>query len=196
MEQTVEDSTMSMPGEQLDGLNTGEVEEKKFDLLADLGTIVVPEDYNHETALTTFKRKNQGKNNKKFSFYNDSITDANFPNPSRILLPGDELRVRLFRQIGDGITLSEERMAFLSSQRAVYTGAQGLALVFEQMRDQLPKGMRYSSFDELDRLWRNDEGYHQVPSMDAYLPGTFSFYFGDFGYFWRNGRAFFCFNEL
>ncbi|MDE2116774.1 MAG: hypothetical protein KGI79_02775, partial [Patescibacteria group bacterium] len=82
---------------------------EKFALLADLGIITVPDDYVHEKRLTTFGKKNR----KKFYPYNDAITDRNFPNPTRVLKPGDKLRVRAFKQVVVGTTTSEERMAFL-----------------------------------------------------------------------------------
>lgn len=70
----------------------------KFALLVDLGIITVPDDYDHKTALKTFGKKNR----KKFYYYEEAITDQNFPNPTRILKPGDKLRVRVFQQIVGG----------------------------------------------------------------------------------------------
>lgn len=161
---------------------------KKFALLVDLGIITVPDDYVHEKWLTIFGKQNR----KKFYYYNNNITDKNFPNPTRILKPGDKLRVRAFRQVVDGTTTSEERMAFLATQKAIHTGAQGASLVFDQKRDQLPKGKWYASFDEPDRLWCAG-GYHKVPGVSADLDGDFGFYFGDFEDVWDDVNAFLCF---
>jgi hypothetical protein len=91
----------------------------KFSLLVDLGTITVPDNYDHVTRLATFKKENE----KKFYSYNSAITDENFPKPTRILKPGDKFQVRAFKQIVSGETTSEERMAFLSKQKAVFVGA-------------------------------------------------------------------------
>src|SRR3989344_9566179 len=95
---------------RLAGLQT-----EKFALLVDLGIITVPDDYDHANRLATFLERNREK------FYNvdNDITDQNFP--SRILKPGDKLLVRAFKQIVPDTTTSEERMAFLETQGAVYT---------------------------------------------------------------------------
>lgn len=142
---------------------------EKFALLVDLGIITVPDDYVHQTRLATFGKQNR----KKFYYYNDKITDQNFPNPTRVLKPGDKLRVRAFKQVVGGTVNSEERMAFLATQKAIHTGAQGASLVFDQKRDQLPKGKWYASFDEKDRLWADADGHHRVPRVDAGSDGGF-----------------------
>jgi len=164
----------------------------KFALLADLGIITVPADYNHPTRLATFRQQNR----KKFYSYNDAITDANFPNPSRRLRPGDKLRVSAFKQIVPGTTSSLERMAFLKSQKAVYVGAQGASLVFEQKRDQMLKDKWYTSFDEENRLWRVAVGSPRVPSVFADSDGDFYFNLGRFGGPWDDVNAFLCFRDL
>ena len=143
----------------------------KFALLVDLGIIVVPENYIHGKCLEMFFKNNH----KNLYDYNKNITDANFSHPSRILKPGDKFRVKAFKQIV-GSTTSQERMAFLSKQLGnIYVGAQGIALVFEQKRDQLPKGKWYSSFDEKKSLWEDPDGYHRIVSLNAYFDGLFEF---------------------
>ena len=162
---------------------------EKFALLVDLGIITVPENYKHAIQLAQFLRAD----GKKFRSVNDNITDANFPNPSRILKPGDKLWVRAFRQIVSDTTTSEERMVFLANQKAVHTGAQGASLVFEQRRDQLPKGFWYASFDEKGRLWEDADRHHRVPGVGAASGGYFYWYLGHFEDVWRDNYAFFCF---
>lgn len=165
---------------------------EKFALLVDLGIITVPEDYDHATALANFGKKNR----KKFHYYNDAITDKNFPNPTRVLKPGDKLRVRAFKQVVGGTTTSEERMAFLATQKAIHVGAQGVSLVWDQKRDQLPKGKWYTSFDEKDRLWTDADGRHRVPDVRCFSDGAFEFDLGYFGLVWDGDRAFLCFCDL
>lgn len=164
----------------------------KFALLVDLGILTVPDDYVHGKQLTAFAKQNR----KNLLYYNDVITDKNFQNPTRVLKPGDKLRVRAFKQVVGGITTSEERMAFLVTQKAIHAGAQGASLVFEKMRDQLPKGKWYASFDEKERLWEGPGGYRGVSSMRARSDGDFEFDLGSFENVWRDGNAFFCFCEL
>ena len=165
---------------------------EKFALLVDLGIITVPADYDHATALKTFGNMNR----KKFYYYNDKITDENFPNPTRVLKPGDKLRVRAFKQVVGGTTTSEERMAFLATQKAIHTGAQGASLVFDQKRDQLPKGKWYASFDEKDRLWADAGGNHWVPHVGCYSDGDFRFNLGYFEDVWYGDSAFLCFCDV
>lgn len=165
---------------------------EKFALLVDLGIITVPDDYVHDKRLTTFGKQNR----KKFYYYNDEITDKNFPNPTRVLKPGDKLRVRAFKQVVGGTTTSEERMAFLATQKAIHTGAQGASLVFDQKRDKLPKGKWYASFDEKDRLWADAGGNHRVPDVYCDSDGDFRFYLGYFENVWNDGRAFLCFCDV
>ena len=171
---------------------TPTVPTEKFALYKDLGIITVPDDYDHATMLYKFMKENR----EKFSGVNGNITDANFPNPTRVLKPGDKLHVRAFKQVVPGTTTSEERMAFLATQQAIHTGAQGASLVFEQKRDQLPKGKWYASFDEKERLWEDAVGYHRVPDVDADSDGVFHWVLGYFGNVWNDDDAFLCFCDL
>lgn len=162
----------------------------KFGLLADLGYITVPESYDHATCLAVFKEKNR----KNFGYYNNSITDANFPNPTRVLKPGNKLRVRAFKQVVSGRTTSEERMDFLRKQKGnVFVGAQGATHAFEQKRGQLPKGYGYASFDEKDALWTDGGGYHRVPCVYRRSAGAFKFNLGYFEYVWHDDLCLLCF---
>ena len=165
---------------------------EKFALLVDLGIITVPDDYAHEKRLTTFREQNH----KKFFYYDKAITDAKFPNPTRILKPGNKFCVRAFKQVVGGTTTSEERMAFLATQKAVHTSAQGVSLVFDQKRDQLPKGKRYASFDEKDHLWTDADDHHRVPDVYCHSDGYFNFYLGNFEDVWDVSHAFLCFCDI
>lgn len=140
-----------------------------FEEYVDLGIMTVQADYDHATQLGKFMEKNR----KKFYGVNENITDTNFSNPSRVLKPGDKLRVSGVHQVVGGTTTSKERMDFLRSRKAVFTGAQGASLVFEEKCDQLPKGKWCGSFDEPERLWKDADGNHRVPIVDVYSDGDF-----------------------
>lgn len=159
----------------------------KFELFVDLGIIMVPDDYNHATHLVSFHEKNR----KRFYYYNEDINDVNFSNPSRILKSGDKFQVNVFSaSTGRGTAASptsEEYMAFLATQEAVLTSAQGASLVFEQKRDQLPKGFWYCSFDKKERLWKDSGGDRRVPIVSADSDGDFGFGLGGFGGSWTSG---------
>ena len=168
------------------------IESSKFELLKDLGIITVPSDYVHGTQLESFMKKNR----KKFYSVNENITDANFPNPSRILKPGDRLWVRSHKQVVSGTTTSEERMAFLATLNSHHTGAQGVSLVFEQKRDQLPKGYWCGSFDEKDHFWEDAERCHRVPGVRVYSDGDFHFRLGLFEEPWRGSDVILSFCDV
>ena len=165
---------------------------EKFALLVDLGIITVPDDYDHATQLASFKKKNY----KKFYSYNDAITDQNFSNPSRILKPGDKLLVRAFKQIVPDTTTSEERMAFLETQGAVYTGAQGASILWDQRHDQLPKNKWYYSLDKKERLFKDAGDDHRVPSLGISFDGDFRFNLARFSNAWDERHIILCFSDL
>lgn len=167
----------------------------KFSLLADLGFIVVPNDYEHSIQLARFKERHQGGKEKTFDYFNQDITDSNFSNPSRILLPGEKLRVRVFHQVVSGTTTSKERTDFLLNQGVVYVGAQGASLVYDQKHDSLPKGKWYASYDEDDRLWKDSKGDHGLPGIRADRDGVFFFNLCRTEYLWNDYNAMICFNE-
>ncbi len=165
---------------------------EKFALLVDLGIITVPDDYDHASRLTTFGNQNC----KKFYNYNEAITDKNFPNPTRVLKPGDKLRVRAFKQVAPGTTTSEERMAFLATQNAIHTGAQGASLVWDQKRDQLQKYRWYTSFDDKDHLWTDFDGDYRVPCIYYYYDGDFRFDLAHLKGAWGLDDCFLCFCDV
>lgn len=162
---------------------------EKFDLLLDLGVITVPDDFVYSTHLATFSKNNR----KKFYYYNDDITDKNFNKATVQLVPGRKLRVKAFKQTVSGNTTSQERIAFLKTQNNIFTGAVGASLVFEQKRDLLPKGKWYCSFDEKEALWKDSDGYHRVPSVNAYSDGDFRFDLGCFENDWAAAAVLLCF---
>ena len=164
-------------------------EPAKFGLFVDLGIITVPDDYVHNTRLASFSKQNR----KKFYYYNDDITDAHFAKATVQLMPGRKLHVKVFKQIVSGTTTSEERMAFLKTQNAVLVGAQGASLVFEQKREDLPKGFWYSSFDKKEALWEDADGDRRVPSVYRDSDGGWSFDLGCFEGVWRDGSCLLCF---
>jgi hypothetical protein len=148
----------------------------RFVLLADLDTVTVPDNYNHVTQLTTFydnhKEKFYHKNS--FSGYNKNVTDTNFSKATTQLTAGQKIHVRVWKQADHKTpTTSEERMAFLAEQNSIYTGAQGLSLVFEQKRNQLLRSYHYVSYDEKYALWENAEHRFCLPKLFLSKDGHF-----------------------
>ncbi len=153
----------------------------RFELVKMLD-ITVPDGYVHATQLTTFTEAHRGE----FYYFNGEITDKNFSRATTQLKPGQKLKVGVF-QIKETVT-SEDCMRFLKSQKAILTGAQGASLVYEQKREELPKGKWHVSFDEKETLWQDAGGFHRVPNVRAYTDGDFCFCLGYFeGDWYGNG---------
>jgi len=145
---------------------------KRFRLFADLGILTVPEEYEHATQLETFQKNHRIH----LQGYNCDMNDVNFSRPSRILKPGDRFSVRAYKQIASGTVTSEECLAFLETLNSHYVGAQGATLVFEQKRDQLPKGVHYLFMDERNHLWIDNGGSIRVPKVQVGIHGDFCLY--------------------
>ena len=136
--------------------------------------ILVPADYVHATRLTSFAEAHRSE----FYYYDSNLTDQNFSRATVQLKPGQKLKVDIF-QIQEQVS-SEDCMAFLHTQKAILTGAQGASLVYEQKRQDLPKNRGHISFDEKENLWKDADGRHRVPYIYAYSDGVFRFRLGYF----------------
>jgi len=170
---------------------TSEARSDCFELIQTI-EITVPTDYVHGTRLSSFKKQHA----EKFYYYNDDITDKNFSKATTKLTPGQKFAVKIFRQIVSGRTTSEERMEFLRSQGAIFTGAQGASLVFEQKRDELPKDFAYVSFDEKEALWKDSDGHRRVPYLCRHSDGDWNFDLGYFGHDWDDDYCLLCFCDF
>jgi len=156
----------------------------------DTREIVVPADYDHATCLDSFRRKFGDK----FFYFNPNITDNNFRNVTTKLAPGQRFEVQIF-QIKERVS-PKDCVAFLETQGAALTGAQGASLAWEFFRKSLPEGEWYVSFDKKDALWRDANGFHRVPNF--YRRPDVSWHF-DLGYFegkWGGNFSLFCFRSL
>ncbi len=178
----------NLPREERDRLCGATSLDPRFTLVTTLD-IMVPADYVHATQLATFKEKHK----KDCYYYNDDTTDTNFAKVSTPLTAGRKFKVKVWKQVVAGDTTSGERLAFLRSQKAVFTGAQGASLVFAQQRQALPRGYWYTSFDEKETLWQDAVGFHRVPGVSADSGGGFVFGLGDFESEWSEGYCLLCF---
>src|SRR3989344_4552283 len=75
------------------------------------------------------------------------------------LVPGQRLKVAIY-DITTRVT-SGDNLKFIASQCGILTGAHGASLVWDQRRDELPKGRWYVSFDRKEVLWKDADGYHR-----------------------------------
>ncbi len=140
--------------------------DNRFELVTTF-EIIVPADYVHASRMTTFGEAHQ----KGFYYYNPNLTDDNFAK-TPALVPGKKFLVKAF-QIKGRVT-SDDCLTHLKRVKAALTGAQGASLVYEQKKDELPKGRWSLSFDEKDNLPFIDGG-HGVPGVRRASDGGFEF---------------------
>lgn len=154
--------------------------------------IVVPEGYDHYTRLDSFAKSH----NKEFQYFNSEITDANFRWATTKLKPGWKFKVKVF-EIKE-IAKSEDCMAKLRSEKAIFVGAQGASLVWEQKKQELPDNRWFASFDEKDALWKDAHDYHRVPLVGRHSGEVFKFDLGYFGIGWidDDGICLLCFCDV
>lgn len=140
---------------------------QKFRMFEDVGEVVVKTNFVHETCLYEL--------GSRCISHDVNMTDENFHRPSQVLRAGDRFHVRGF--VSAHITSSKQIMSFLEEREGTfYAGAQGLAVVIDQVGVCLPVDMWYSSFDRVDRLWMDPSshwGRCRVPN--AYVSNTGGF---------------------
>lgn len=149
---------------------------EKFELLVDLGIITVPEDH----------------------ISNPIFCGLHFSNPSRALKPGEQLRVKAYRQRVPYETTSRERMSYLErrAEGNVYVGAQGIELVISQALGKLPRNYWYGSFDKKSNLPEVSVDCYRVPHARVHADGDFSRNCAVFGGSWINSHAFLGFSYI
>lgn len=149
--------------------------------------LTVPASYNHVTQLTSFSKENY----KKFSYYNDALTDENFAKATNKLVPGKTYTAKIF-QLTTEIS-SEDCVMFLKTQKAILVGAQGISLVWQKKKNELPIGKWTVSFDEKDALFVDAGGCHRVSGVYRRSSGAWNFLLGCFEDAWDTGFCLLCF---
>ncbi len=151
--------------------------------------LTVPTDYSHTKQIDTFGEKT--KKLKTTYFYNDAFTSANFAKATNTLEASKTYKVKIF-PINASVT-SEDCMAFLRKQNAIFVGGQGLTLAHELKADEFPVGKYTVSFDEKDSLWTDADGNLWVPGVRRYSGGDWGFGLGCFEGGWVSGLCLLCF---
>lgn len=152
--------------------------------------ITVPEGYDHDTHLDSFRKTHE----QEFYYYNPAITDKNYGNATTKLVPGRRFLVKVF-QIKEWVS-SDDCLDLLKSRKAVLVGAQGVSLAYEQCKDKLPVARWSISFDEKKALWKDTGGHHGVPRVLRISDGDFRFNLGSFESDWYDAHCLFCFCDL
>lgn len=152
----------------------------KFDMLADLGVITVPENHTNKAEFFMI-HETGGEVHRSHTAYVDSIPAGAFLNPNRILKAGDKLHARVFQKIDTTVTTTEELFELFTKEKAVYIGLQGATLVLEQKRKLLPIGFACVSFEKEINLWLPEVispvPYVEALSNEEYVTDTVDFSF-------------------
>ena len=101
--------------------------------------------------------------------YDDSITDENFANATNQLRAGKTYEVVIYPIKKGEWASSEQCLRFLKFQNAILVGAQGLSLLYQLHKDDLPQEDPIVSFDDKEAIWnRKWEGRNSrwVPYLD------------------------------
>lgn len=171
--------------------------DERFELVSTFN-IIVPSGYRHAARLASFNRLHRHD----FWGYNNEITDEHYCGATTKLIPGQRLKVRVFEIDIEKKTRisSEDCLAYLHSEKAVLTGAQGASLVWELKCKELPADEPCISFDEKDALWKPLTN-HLIPFVNRYTMkstrwgtgGEFELYPFEIGL--HKGSYLLCFNS-
>ena len=163
-----------------------------FTLMSEFA-VTVPADYKHANQLDSFLKKI--RKSKNVYGYNENITDANFAKVTTQLVPGKTYKVKIFGI--NGRVTSADCLVHYRSQKAIFTGAQGASLVWEQKKEEFRKGKWTASFDEKEALWKDTGGYHGVPGVfcDSIGDHNFPFELSAFEFDWYSFNCLLCFCE-
>lgn len=136
--------------------------------LINIFEIVVPEDYEHENCLDSFMSEYRTELG-----CISSIKDKYHTKVSTKLEPGRKFKVKVF-QIKMRVT-SENCLAYLRRQKAIFVGAQGMTLVWKQKKKELPVEKFSVALEEKESLWKDAHGYHDVTYIYRRSNSDFSF---------------------
>lgn len=168
-------------------VTSGVLFDERFELVDTL-RIVVPEDYDSSKCFASIILKYP----RAFYYYHNAISDKNYAKATVKLNPGEKIKVGVY-QIKKMATF-EDCMAKLCLERAMFVGAQGLALIWEQKRDELPKGrFHILSFDEEKALWKDSSGAYQLPYINRGSDNAFKFSLDSSEHALSAGHYFLCF---
>lgn len=147
--------------------------------------LTVPENYDHTTYLDNFRKTHEKEFEGRFWSFEANLSDKNFSGVTIKFVPGQKFVVKMFeiqtknpKSSHFGAT-SKECLAFLGQQNAILVGAQGLAMVYEQKKDELPKGRGivgevFISYDKKKALW-NTRLSPYSKRLDAMVPHLVKF---------------------
>ena len=133
-------------------------------------SLTVPADYVHETQLATFVSEHGEGKDKRLYHLNPDYKDKHFAKTTVKLTPGQKLEVDVYGIIGR--VSSEDCLELIESKEGLKVGAQGLTLVYKQVKDKLPRDKWHISPDKKENL-PVLSGRVPVPGLDCRSAGGF-----------------------
>lgn len=146
----------------------GEAWQKRFQLVSRF-KIKVPPLYDHRYCLEFFHANHQHN----FPVWNDNITDPNFNRVTNVLVPGEAFGVKLFAPLAP--EKPEDCLLFLQGQGAVFFGAQGLALLYNEAKDKIPRDQWLASLDREEGLYLGNDKRRRFPDLFCHATGWSGF---------------------
>ncbi|HAE36611.1 MAG: hypothetical protein UR85_C0004G0051 [Candidatus Nomurabacteria bacterium GW2011_GWF2_35_66] len=134
----------------------------------------VPTSYDHDNQIDVSVKR--AKLDKLYSSV-ENLTSENFAKVTNKLVSGKTYIVKIFEMNPEGAT-SQECLAFLKNQDVILVGAQGLTLVYDLMKEKLPKDKVIFSFDKKENLWTSSDGNHGIPFLRTYTKEEGDYAFG------------------
>lgn len=129
----------------------------------------VPITYSHSKQLAHFLQKHK----EEFYCLHSDINDMSCSKVTHTLKAGEVYTIRLF-SVREPIT-SDDCLAFMKSQGALFVGAQGISLVWQMAKTKLPMDKRLISFDEAEKLWKDQFGNPSLPFMYQHTADLWQF---------------------
>lgn len=114
--------------------------------------ITVPVDYNHTTQVDISRKKALEEDTTRY--YHDELTSEYCSKASNKLVPGRTYKVKIFPVCSNKVFYNDI-MDFLEKQKAILVNGQGLTLVYDLAKDQLPKDKIIASLDEEEYLLKD-----------------------------------------
>lgn len=152
------------------------IRDKRFGRAIKKFKITVPVDYNHDKQIDQSIAKAEEQNTVYFRL--ERFSSQNFARATNKLEPGKTYWVKIFPILSavDG----EDCLAFLRKQRAILTSGQGITLVCDLQKEQLPVGKYLVSCDKKEALPEDIANLHGVSRLSVRSDESIDL---DFSYF-------------
>lgn len=151
--------------------------------------LTIPKDHIHSIQLGEFMKKNR--------FHWDiAINDENFKNVSHKLIPGKTYKVEIY--ITTKKCSSLHFLGFMEKEGVYLVGAQGLSVVLQYKKEELPIMKCIVSLDKERALYNDRSGGIRVPRVSIGANGKWVAYLDSFlyeEYFFSGEHCLLCFRD-